>query len=313
LIFNKAGFVANGLYVAGFAWSPVYVVALECPVLFEAGFYPMGRLYERDIRAFLQGRNPSTLFLTHVHYDHCGATAYLKKAFPGLEVVASARAAEIVRRPNARKLMVTLSGNVMRLIDRMEGVDRDMLIREPFETFSVDRTVADGETIVLGDGVTVKVFATPGHTRDMVSYYIPERKILIATEAAGIRDQMGRVVAEFLIDYDAYVSSLKRLSELDVEVLGQGHHFVFTGEDVRTFLSRSIEGAERFRDRVEGLLAQEGGSVDRVVAIIKKEDYDSNPHLKQPEAAYLLNLTTRVAHLAGRIGGRSGFTPHHPG
>jgi 2-aminobenzoylacetyl-CoA thioesterase len=301
LIFGTTGLAGNGLYVAGLPWSPVYVLAAERPVLFEAGFHVVGRIYERDIRKFFPGKNPSMLFLTHAHYDHCGAAAHLKKAFRGLKIAASPRAAEIAGRPNARKLMITLSRNVTALIDDMEGIDRDMLLREPFEPFDVDLTLREGETIAPEAGVTVQVFATPGHTRDMFSYYIPERKILIATEAAGTRDQMDCIVSQFLVDYDAYMASLRRLAELDVEVLCQGHHFVFVGRDVRSFFLRSIEGAERFKDRVEDLLRREGGSVPRVVAIIKGEQYDTNPCVKQPEAAYLINLQTQVAHLADRL------------
>jgi glyoxylase-like metal-dependent hydrolase (beta-lactamase superfamily II) len=307
LVFGGTGFVGDNLYVTGFAWSPVYLFAGSKAALFEAGFYCMGRLYEMDIRQVLKDENPVFLFLTHVHYDHCGAAAYLKRAFPGLKIAASRRAAEIVKRPNARQLMGTLSENVIRLIDEMEGINRDMLIREPFEPFDIDYVLDGGETIILGSDFTVKVFATPGHTRDMLSYYIPERKILIVTEAAGVLGQGGRIVTEFLVDCDAYLASLRQLALLDVKILCQGHHFVFVGDDVKAFLTESIEGTEQFMNRVEELLDSENGSIDRVVAIIKKEEYDTNPGIKQPEKAYLLNLRTRVIHIAERLQQRPGW------
>jgi hypothetical protein len=43
----------------------------------------------------------------------------------------------------------------------------------------------------------------------------------------------------------------------------------------------------------------EHNDVDKVVNRIKQEEYDPNPGPKQPETAYLLNLRTRVNHLAG--------------
>ena len=76
------------------------------------------------------------------------------------------------------------------------------------------------------DGTTVHVLATPGHTRDMLSYYIPERRMLIGTEAVGAEDMAGRVIIAPLSDYDAYLSSMERLSLLDVDVLCQGHRLV---------------------------------------------------------------------------------------
>ena len=51
--------------------------------------------------------------------------------------------------------------------------------------------------------------------------------------------------------------------------------------------------------------AREGGSIDNVVDIIKTEEYDSNPGIKQPERAYLLNLKTQVTHLAAKLYGQS--------
>ena len=303
MIFNKTGLVENNLYVAGFPWSPIYVLAGEQPVIFEAGFYCMGKIYENDIKRFLPGKTPKTLFLTHVHYDHCGAAAYLKRVFPVMNIAASKRASEIIQRPNARKLMTELSRNVLELINKMGTVDNKFLIRDPFEAFEVDTIINDGQVINLDSGESVHVFSTPGHTRDMMSYYMPEKKILIATEAAGCMGYTGRIITEFLVDYDVYVNSLKRLASLDVEIFCQGHHFVFTGEDVKKHFESSIKAAEDFRNNAEGLLKSENGSIDRVVSLIKSEEYDTNPGTKQPEQAYLINLRMRVAHLAERLSG----------
>ncbi len=300
MVFNKTGLVRSDLYVAGLAWSPVYVLAAAEPVLFEAGFHCVGPIYEEAIRNVVNGRMPKILFLTHVHWDHCGATVYLRKAFPGLKVAGSERSAAIIKRPNAQGLIRRLSRNVIPLVAGIDGINEGKLITYPFESFEFDIIVEDGQVIELENGLTVEVIATPGHTRDLISYYIPERRILIATEAGGVRDQAGQIITEFLVDYDMYVTSLKRLAALDVDIFCQGHHFVFVGDDVSSFLSRSLKAAEEFRKDVEILLDAEGGCVERVVQRIKAKQYDTNTGIKQSEQAYLLNLTARVSHLAGR-------------
>ena len=132
-----------------------------------------------------------------------------------------------------------------------------------------------------------------------MSYYMPEKKILVATEASGCLDRAGQIITEFLVDYDAYLASLKRLAALPVEVLCQGHHFVFVGaKEVSSFFARSIREAEFFKERVYKLLDVEGGRVEQVVARIKAEQYDANPYVKQLEKAYLLNVRAQVTHLA---------------
>jgi len=301
-VFDKTGRVKDNFYVLGHTWMPVYLLDGEQPVLFEAGLACLGKIYEEAIRSVLGDRQPAFLFLTHVHYEHCGATSYLKKAFPALQVAASSQAAQIIKRTNAQKLMRTLNENAVSLIS---GVDSKKLLKEPFKPFDIDLLLTDGQVIELEGGGSVQVLATPGHTRDLLSYYIPEKRILIATEAVGCADITGHITTEFLVDYESYFAGLKRLAALDVEVLCQGHHFVYVGATVKDFLARSIESAELFKSRVEELLRVEGGSVERVVARIKAEEHDGKPLPKQPEKAYLLNLTARVKHLAEKLQDRS--------
>ncbi len=307
MLFGGIGRVAQGLYVCGVSWSPVYLLDCKQPVLFEAGFTCVWRIAERMIRSALMNRDPSTLFLTHVHWDHCGAAGYLSRSFPGLRIAASMRASEIIKRPNAIALMTELSAQVAPRVASLEKVDASQIGDEPFLPFEVDLVVADGQTIELGADATVRVLATPGHTRDHVSYYIPEKRLLIATEACGCLDRAGRIVTEFLVDYDRYLDSLERLAALPVEILCQGHHFVIGGaQEVKKFFDRSISEAKAFKKKVYELLDAEGGVVERVVARIKAEQYDANPHLKQLEEAYLINVRAQVAHLAAKRRGAGG-------
>jgi len=295
LIFNNTGRIRHDFYALGHPWAPVYLLDGCRPILFEAGFSCLGKIYEQAIRGVLGGRRPEILFITHVHFDHCGATSYLKRVFPGLQVAASSIAAQIMNRPNAQRLIRSLNHDVIPL---MTGIESDRLFDEPFEPFELEMILTDGQLIEIEKGLTVEILATPGHTRDFLCYYIQNKKILIASEAAGCADGTGQIFADFLVDYEDYLAGLKRLAALDVEVLCQGHQFVFVGEAVKNFFARSIESTERFRTMVEELLRIEGGSVERVVARIKAEEYDVKPFPKQPEKAYILNLSARVSYIA---------------
>ncbi|MFZ2799055.1 MAG: MBL fold metallo-hydrolase, partial [Syntrophorhabdus sp.] len=187
------------------------------------------------------------------------------------------------------------------LVGQVHGVDKEKLIQDSFEPFEIDIIVDGGQTLNIGGGLTLQVIATPGHTRDMLSYYIPEKRVLFATESAGVLDQADQIIPEFLVDYDLYIASLKELKKLDIDVLCQGHHFVFVGDDVKRFFDRSLEAAKKFRDDVQDLLISEGGSIERVVHRIKARQYDTNRGVKQSEKSYLLNLTARVTHLARKL------------
>jgi glyoxylase-like metal-dependent hydrolase (beta-lactamase superfamily II) len=295
VVFDHTGEVAPGFYVAGISEIPTYFLDGPRPVLFDAGISAYGPRYVQDLEKLLGPRSPAILFLTHVHFDHCGAAAHLQARYPGLVIAASARAAEIIRRPGALKLITELNASAAETVRQWHP---EMEPGEGFRPFTVDRVLADGDRLELAPDLHLEVLATPGHTWDFLSYYIPEKKILIASEAAGCADTTGYVVTEFLVDFEVYLKSLKRLAALEAEVLCQGHRLVYTGPDVRSYFDRSIRAALEFRAGVMGKLREEKGDVIRVIQRVKAEEYDPRPHPKQPEPAYLINIEARVRHLA---------------
>jgi len=54
------------------------------------------------------------------------------------------------------------------------------------------------------------------------------------------------------------------------------------------------------RVKLEAVLAEEKGSIELMVSVIKECECDGNLRPKQPEKAYVFNLATRVKHIAGR-------------
>ena len=296
MIFRALGEVVPGFHVLGHPAMPSYLLQAESPALFDAGVACLATLYSRGVREALGSGQPDWLFLTHAHYDHIGAAELLREDFPGLKVAAAPRAGEIVQNPRAVALIEKLNHDACRRF--LEWGAKEMDPR-PFRPFRLDKSLADDEEVDLGGGLTVRAIHTPGHTRDHVSYYIPERRILVAGEAAGCMESGGRIITEFLVSYDNYLAANDRLAVLPVEVYCQCHGVVFTGDDARSFLSHSRRAALRYREMVDRFLDQEKGDIDKVMQRVKAEEYDSRPDPKQPLPAYLLNLRARVEHLAG--------------
>jgi glyoxylase-like metal-dependent hydrolase (beta-lactamase superfamily II) len=281
---------------------PIFLLDGPKPVLFEAGVCCAGNIYVESIRAILGNRQPEALFLTHVHWDHCGAASHLKDAFPSLKIAASDQGAAILKRPNALALIKKLNENIISEMSAVPGFDSSLLIDESFRKFEVDIELKDNYIMDLGEGSTVEVLATPGHTRDQLSYYLRKEKILIGGEAAGLLLRSGIVTTEFVSNYDAYLSSLQRLAALPIEIYCQGHQLVLVGrEEISAFFERSNNETIRFKDRVFELLNEEGGSIDRTIHRLKTERYDVIPGPKQPEATYLLNLKGQVLNLAAKM------------
>ncbi|HNX29557.1 MAG TPA: MBL fold metallo-hydrolase [Syntrophomonadaceae bacterium] len=301
MIIDKIGHIQDNLYYLGFIECPIYLLDGPQPVIFDAGVTCAGKIYVEAVRSVLGNRQPSLLFLSHVHWDHCGSASFLQKAFPEMKIAAAPMAANILKRPNALALISKLNQVTLEQMSSIPELDGSLLNTEPFAAFEVDMELKNDQLIQLENGTVVQVLSTPGHTQDHHSFYLPDKKILIAGEAAGVFYSSEVVSPEFAYDYDAYLASLMRLAALEVEVFCQGHYYILAGRDeISTFFDKSIRETISFKDRVFELLDKENGSVEKVINRIKAERYDAVPDLKQPEVTYLINLKAKVAHLAGK-------------
>jgi len=294
MIKESNGKISDRLYAVGNPDLPAFLLPGKKPALFEAGMTYMGPTYLKELNALLgDAGHLRYLLLTHSHYDHCGAAPFLKRKIPGLQIGASRPAAEILQRPNAVSLIRSLSQDPEERSKLMIG-DEDI----SFHCLEVDLLLADGAELVLGDGDRVRIIATPGHTRDALSFYLPEWKTLIAGEAVGAFDRYFNIRPEFLSSYDDYLASLERLAGLDIQILVMAHSYVLTGEEARGYTARSIEATGRFKKRIETLLDRWGGDQEAVVKSIFKEDYEDAQAILQDEEPFRINLKAKVKVIA---------------
>lgn len=294
MILEQTGKICDDLYSIGYLFIPAFLLMSTPPVLFDAGLTIAGPRYLEYLREYLG--DPDWLgyiFLTHSHYDHCGAIPFLKRNIPGVKIVASAPAAAILQKDTAVKLMKSLNKDYEKKFRKFIGSD-DV----SFNAISVDHTVQDGDEFNLGSDWVIHVLATPGHTRDAVSYYIPKIKALIPGEAAGVLNGNYDVQSEFSSSYHDYMHSLERLAKLDVEILLLPHVHILTGEDAKQYFAKSLNAARALKERIVKHLNDFNGDRDAVVDAIVKEDYDETEAVLQDKRSFLLNLQAKVKAVA---------------
>jgi glyoxylase-like metal-dependent hydrolase (beta-lactamase superfamily II) len=209
------------------------------------------------------------------------------------------RAKKILKRPNAVELIKNLSKSAEAFAKKcgLKGIAADT-----FKSFDIEITVKDNDIIKLSNNLTVMALETPGHTRDCITYYIPEKKTLFCSESLGIQDKTGYIFNDFLIDYDIYFDSMKRINALETDVICTGHNYSYTGDDALRFKQNAIESCESFLNMAETFLLEEHGNIDAAVNRIKKIEYDGKTGFVQPEQAYLLNLEARIGVVKKRMG-----------
>jgi glyoxylase-like metal-dependent hydrolase (beta-lactamase superfamily II) len=290
MIVQSRGEIVEGLCAIGIPALPAFLLIGERSALFDAGMTFMGPRYIEGLRTRL-GDEKKLLFnfLTHSHFDHCGAGPFLKRKIGHLQTGAHPLAADTFRKPNAVALIRSLSGSFEK-----GGDDEDV----SFDGLDVEIVFHDGMEIDLGGGIDFRVIATPGHTRDSVSFYIPKFKALITGEAVGVYDRNMTIHPEFLSSYRDYLRSLEKLAALDPDILMMGHSFTLTGADARGYIAKSIDRTRAFKARIEGFLHEQNGDTEAVVKRIFREDYQETGAILQEERPYLINLRAKVRAVA---------------
>jgi glyoxylase-like metal-dependent hydrolase (beta-lactamase superfamily II) len=290
MIREETGKICDGLYSLGYHFIPAFLMMSTPPVLFDACLTVAGPQYLNDLTRHLTDADRlSHIFLTHAHFDHCGAIPFLKRNIKNVKIAASRLSGEILKKPNAIKLIKSLNGDFE---SQFEGHVGDVDIS--FEAFEVDVPLDDGDIVDLGEGWTVRVIATPGHTRDSVSYYIPRLRALIPGEATGVLNGNYDVQPEFSSSYTDYVNSLEKLATLDVEYLLLPHIHVLTGQDAKRHIQKSLSSAQKFKAKIDRYIDRFDGDQEAVVSAIFKEEYEDTGAVLQDRRSYLLNLTAKV-------------------
>ncbi len=233
-----------------------------------------------------EGENLDYVLLTHSHYDHCGGIPMLKVLFPKIEVWASERAASIFSKKKARAFIKEMN--------RAEAGKE--FKHDNYETLKVDKILKEGDSISNGN-FEFTILETPGHTKCSISFHDKEKKILFPGDAVGIFEKNGKIKPLFFSSYSTYIKSLKRLSELEVNILALPHNKAVEGKKAKKFLKKSYEKTVETGEKIKELLL-EGDNEDSIVKnfllkIFKKEDA-----IDQPMETFMLNLYSLVRAVA---------------
>jgi len=293
------GHINERISVAGNPAYPAYLIrGDEKNLLIDAGINLFGPLYLQSIGDILGSINRlDYIFITHSHYDHLGALPYLKRMIPGVKIGGFNTIVDLLKKESVLERMNSLS-EIQREVFREITGEEDVRIT-PVE---FDHLLRDGDKFDLG-GITCEIYETPGHTRDCLSYFIPELGALFPGEIVGVPDwQTGNEIqVEFLSSYDDYLESIGKLTKLEPELIGMAHGWYFTGEDAINFLEKSYDETIRYRKLIEDYIIDSDGDIEKTIETITRVEYDEKGTIMQERNAYITNLTAQVKHLAGLL------------
>jgi len=176
----------------------------------------MMRDAEREmVDNFIEGQrlNVKHILLTHLHVDHITSARWLADK-TGADVCGSALDAQLGRE----------------LPDQVAHFRINTVV----EPLTVDRNLADGDTIPLGDE-TIQVLHVPGHSPGGLAFYLPQSALLISGDtifngSVGRTDLWGGDMAQLLNSIREKIYTLP-----DETVIASGHGPTTTVADEKRF------------------------------------------------------------------------------
>lgn len=162
------------------------------------------------------GRSPSDvkrILITHGHTDHVGGLAALKEA-TGAQVIVSAYERVYIE---GKKPIVGPKRDQVPPLARM-------MVSKPqtLPPVLVDRVVTDGDVLteVLGG---LHVVSTPGHTPGHLAFWQPQMRILFCGDVVMNMIRLRLPFAAYTPDMKQNKRSIKRIVDLDPEIICFGH------------------------------------------------------------------------------------------
>ncbi len=227
------------------------------------------------------------VLITHSHYDHLGSLSVLRRLHPGLTVLGSVIAKQTLAKEKVKQFILKMNRDE----EQVYGVQGQDIPLEG-KDLEIDRALADGEVLDLGDGVSVEAHEAPGHTRCSMVYLVKPDGVLIGGEALGGYVSRDEVQAQSVSSFRDYIASLERLKSLPFEAIGLPHHGFLTGEDAQRFIPTALRSAQEFRAQVLELAGQ-GHPADELAAILTRRLRHGFAAL-QPEKAFDINLRAMI-------------------
>lgn len=254
LIKNPPVELSSNLLMLGTNEYPLYLYKGETEyLLFEGGTGAMGRLVLQQIEEQGLAKELITkLVVTHAHPDHVMAVPVFRKLLPGISVLASASAAQVLANNKAVAFFEKVDGGLTAAVEKTGAISAEHY-PQPLDgaTITIDEVINDGDAINI-TGASFSVITTPGHSDCSLSFYEPEQKILIISDATGyFVPESGFWWPNWFSSYGDYIASIKKLSDLGAEILCLSHNTAITGVDaIRDYFAGAIAATKAYHERI---------------------------------------------------------------
>lgn len=255
--------------------------------MFDCGMAHCAGKTIQNAKNALQDRQLDYLFITHTHYDHIGALPFFRKEWPGLCLVTSQAGANVLLKDTPRRVIRELSI----VAANEQNVQFDASYSD--DVFHADLIVKEGDIIPLG-GLSVETLETPGHTRDTLSFFIPELEMLIVSETTGVYLPDGTVYPPYLTSFNDTVNSIEKCRKIPCKYLSLPHKGLTDKKDVNDFFDKTLSACT---DCKNFILEMNSKKIDQeaLLDLFYKKYGNETLFSYQPKDAFFANARATIA------------------
>ena len=243
------------------------VVTPEGTILIDSLPFPVET---EEMSSFIQKVSPGPIryvILTHYHADH----AYGTYLFPE---------ADLISHELCRRLLVERGRPALEEAQTQEPMLEEVELRLPDVTF-------DGEEMALQlAGQLTRFISAPGHTRDMIMVYVEQDQVLFAS------DIMMPVPSIVDGDLSAFRRSLKKIKDLEISNMVQGHGEVILVGEVNQAVDASLDYLDAIEEKVTDAIESGEGQTALRDDSIESTGLSRLPLHGQVQQIHVANLLT---------------------
>lgn len=195
-------------------------------VIVDTGFRSAGREVLRTIDQLGHApRDVRLIFLTHVHMDHVGSAAEMKRVTGAPIALHHADAAKARAGKHTMPSGRSLGGKMIEFAFNRTGIEMK------YERFEPDIFLQDGDRLDE-IGLCARVLHTPGHTLGSLSLALDDGALFIGD---AMINQVRVGMSLYGEDNELAYESLRRINALHPRIVYSGHGKPFAGEDITRY------------------------------------------------------------------------------
>lgn len=264
------GKITNRIQALGIPFLPIYLIKGKEYAIIDGGIkalYPYIKKQLTDLK--IDSSKITYNILLHTHIDHVGLAPAFKTIFKNIKTCCSEDAKPLLEKLEKNKNLQEMEKRLALILKlSQKGINPDFQTKR----MTIDKFLTENDRIDLGNGVSIKIIKTPGHSPCSLSAYIKKDKAMFVSDSAGLMISPKMIFPTVFGNFDEFIESQKKLDRYNVHLMLFGHLGVLKGKEARGFFKNTYQETEKLRGMILEKL-REKKSRQRIVSELSKIYY----------------------------------------